>query len=182
MMSVVMAMGRRALFIHAMRLHVFVARIQALHGFQHARRAGLHRQMHVIAQRRIARRWRRRSGLHEIARMRGGEAHAPDARDAARLDPAAWRNPSRPATGRDSCSRSAPAVEFRCSPMRASCARFGDHRCAGAAALRPARERHHAIGAGLVAAFDDGDVGAMRIVAARERGLEGVVGIEAQAR
>ena len=60
-------------------------------------------------------------------------------------------------------------------------ARFGHHAFAGAAALRPARERHHAIGAGFVAAFDDGDVGAVRIVAARERRIEGFVGIEAQA-
>ena len=58
---------------------------------------------------------------------------------------------------------------------------FFHHAGAGAAALRPAGERHHAIGAALVAAFDDRDVGAMRIVAARERRVEGFVGIEAEA-
>ena len=87
--------------------HVLVARVEPLHSLEHARRSGLHRQMHVIAQRRIL-----VDGvddlLHEIARMRGGEAHAADARNLGPRGRAAWRNPSRPATDRDSCSRSGP--------------------------------------------------------------------------
>jgi hypothetical protein len=45
----------------------------------------------------------------------------------------------------------------------------------------PRVKGHHAIGAGFVAAFDDGDVSAVRIVAAGERRLESVFGIQAQA-
>ena len=41
--------------------------------------------------------------------------------------------------------------------------------------------RHHAVGAGVVAAFDDGDVGADGIVAAGDFGLECLVGIEIEA-
>src|SRR5207253_3645420 len=48
----------------------------------------------------------------------------------------------------------------------------------GAAALRAARERHHAVGAGFVAAFDDRDVRAVRIIAGGERSIEGFFGIE----
>ena len=66
--------------------------------------------------------------------------------------------------------------------MRASSRASSHHAGAGAAALRPARERHHAIGAALVAAFDDRDVGAVRIVAARERRVESLVGVQAQTR
>ena len=81
MMSVVMAIGRRVLFIQAIRCMVLCRRVEPLHGLQHSRRAGLHRQMHVIAQR-----WifvdRVHNLLHEIARMGGREPHAPDARHA----------------------------------------------------------------------------------------------------
>src|SRR6185369_15169366 len=45
---------------------------------------------------------------------------------------------------------------------------FGDHRSTGAASLRAAREGHHAVRAGLVAALDDRNVGPMRIVPTRE--------------
>ncbi len=60
-------------------------------------------------------------------------------------------------------------------------ARFVHHALAGAAALRPAREGHHAIGARLIASLDDGDVGPVGVVAAGERRVEGFVRIEAQA-
>src|SRR5437016_4975172 len=66
--------------------------------------------------------------------------------------------------------------------VRDQLSRFGQSRRGGAAALRTASERHYAVRAGFVAALDDGDVGAMRIVAAGERRLERVFGIEAQAR
>src|SRR5208283_1994680 len=64
--------------------------------------------------------------------------------------------------------------------FRGQSAGFFHHTLAGAAALRAARERHHAVGATLVAAFDDGDVSAVRIVAAGEGRVEGRVGIQAQ--
>src|SRR6202011_1395506 len=50
------------------------------------------------------------------------------------------------------------------------------------ASLRSPRERNHAVCARFVAAFNDGDVRTVRIVAPREWGLEGLVGIETQAR
>ena len=46
-----------------------------------------------------------------------------------------------------------------------------------AAALLAARVRHHAVGAELVAAFDDGDVAAVGVLAGGELGLEGLVGL-----
>ncbi len=49
-----------------------------------------------------------------------------------------------------------------------------------AAAFRAARERNYAVGAGLVAALNDGDVGPVRIVAARKRRIECLVRIQAQ--
>ena len=58
---------------------ILVARVSAPHGTQNARRAGLHRQMNVIAER-----GNFVDGIDdlavEIVRMRGGEAHAADAR------------------------------------------------------------------------------------------------------
>ena len=45
------------------------------------------------------------------------------------------------------------------------------------ATLLAARVRHHAIGAELIAAFDDGDVSTMRITARCEVGFEGLVGV-----
>ena len=83
MMSVVMRILPLRVLHPVDAAHVLVARVQPLHRRQHAGRAGLHRQMHVIAEHRI-----RVHGvddlLHEIARMRGGEAHAADARDLGR--------------------------------------------------------------------------------------------------
>ena len=54
-------------------------------------------------------------------------------------------------------------------------------RCARAAALRPARERHDAIGARLVAALDDRQIGAKWIVAPRNFRFKGRVGVGVQA-
>lgn len=51
---------------------------------------------------------------------------------------------------------------------------------AGAAPFLSPSERHHAISAGLVAPFHDGDEGAEGVVAPGERRFEGVLGIEAQ--
>ena len=54
---------------------------------------------------------------------------------------------------------------------------FVEHRLRSAAALFAAGVRHHAVGAKLVAAFDDGDVSAMGIGAGGEFGFEGLVGL-----
>ena len=61
-------------------------------------------------------------------------------------------------------------------------AHFRENRIAGAAAFGPARVRHHAIRAGIVAAFDDREIRAERIVAARDFSFECFVGIEVEAR
>ena len=45
---------------------------------------------------------------------------------------------------------------------------FGEHGVAGAAAFGAARVRDDAVGAGVIAAFDNGDVGAQAIIAASE--------------
>src|SRR5215471_5611649 len=47
-----------------------------------------------------------------------------------------------------------------------------EHRSRSAAPLLPASEWHHAVGAKLVAALDDGDVSAMRIRTRRVLGLK----------
>ncbi len=60
-------------------------------------------------------------------------------------------------------------------------ASFGEDGIARAAAFGPARVRHYAVGAGIVAAFDDGDVGAQKIIAARDFGFESFVGVEIEA-
>src|SRR5205814_450350 len=52
---------------------------------------------------------------------------------------------------------------------------------AGPAALPTARKRYHTVRTGFVATLDDGDVSAMRIVAACERSVEGLGGIQTQA-
>ena len=49
MISVVIAMFRGDAFIHSMRAHVLVPRVQPLHPLEHAGGARLHRQMHVVA-------------------------------------------------------------------------------------------------------------------------------------
>ncbi len=53
---------------------------------------------------------------------------------------------------------------------------FGEHRVGGAAAFFSAGEGDDAVGAEFVAAFDDGDVSAMRIGAGGEFGFETFVG------
>src|SRR5205823_3236428 len=55
--------------------------------------------------------------------------------------------------------------------------RFGQHGIRGPAALLAARERNYAIGAELVAAFNNGDIAPVRIAAGREFGLEALVGL-----
>src|SRR5205823_5296803 len=54
---------------------------------------------------------------------------------------------------------------------------FLEHRMGGTAALFTAGVRHDTEGAEFVAAFDDGDVSALRIAAGGELGLESLVGL-----
>ncbi len=58
--------------------------------------------------------------------------------------------------------------------------RFSHDTFAGAAALGPAGEWDNTIGAGLVAALNDGYVGAVRIVPASKRSVKSLIGIETQ--
>src|SRR5580658_6363673 len=90
--------------------------------------------------------------LDEIARVRGGEADAADAGDLADV---VEQRREVPGGGR----RIAVAVHVLAEQLnfgvagRGDLPGFGDYRSAGAAALRPASERDHAVGAGFVAAF-----------------------------
>jgi VWFA-related protein len=159
--------------------HVLVARIEAQHGFEHAGRSRLHRQMHVIAQIRVGID-RIHDGFHEIARMRSGEANAPDAADRAHAIEQRGEIPS-------GGGGIAVAVDVLPQQLYFGVAgigeafRFFHYAGAGAAALRPAGERDDAIGATLIASLNDRYISAMRIVTAREWRIEGLVGVEAQA-
>ena len=53
--------------------------------------------------------------------------------------------------------------------------RFFEHGSRSPAALLAPRVRHHAVGAELVAALDDGDVAAVRVLPRRELGFERLV-------
>ena len=55
--------------------------------------------------------------------------------------------------------------------------RFGQHRIRPTAALFASGIRHYAVGAEFVAAFDDGDVTAIRVLTSGEFGFEGLVGL-----
>src|SRR5581483_7840396 len=59
--------------------------------------------------------------------------------------------------------------------------RFPKNAVARAAALRSAGHWNYAVGAGFIAAFNDGDIRAMGIVTARKGRIESFIGIEAQA-
>ncbi len=60
-------------------------------------------------------------------------------------------------------------------------ARFREYGMAGAAAFGTSCVRHDTVGTGVVASFDDGDVGAEEIVAPGHLRLEGFIGIEVEA-
>src|SRR5215472_6304576 len=134
--------------------------------------------MHVIAKHRVLVH-RVDDSLHEIARVRSGVAHAPHAGN---LRYARQQSREIPARGRGvavAVDVLAQQLNFGVTFLSQTAGLRHDAR-ARAAALRPAREGHYAIGARFVATFDDSDIGAMRIVATRERRIEGFLGIEAQ--
>ncbi len=111
----------------------------------------------------------------EVARVAGGEAHAPDAGHLA--------NGSQQLGEAQLPFRVAIAVHVLAQQLNLGVAqvgdapRLGEHRGRTAAALLAARVRDDAVGAELVAAFDDGDVAAVGILARGELGLEGLVGL-----
>src|ERR1700693_5431128 len=92
----------------------------------------------------------------EITRVRGGEAYTPDAIDLAH---GTQQTCEIPAGGRRiaiAVDVLAEELDFEITLLR-QIARFFQHAVARAAALRAACKRNHAIRAGFVAAFDDGD-------------------------
>ena len=130
--------------------------------------------MHVVAERRVRHRWLRRC---PCVKSRGCEV--------------VKRTRRIPATSPTAASNSAKDF-FPADPVRVHvlpeqldvgearvghAPRFRQHRIRSPAALFAARERNHAVGAELVAAFDDGDVSAMRIAARGEFGFKGLVGL-----
>ena len=174
MMSVVRLMSRLARFHPRDAFEVLLAGVEALHGVEHARGAALHGQVHVVAKGRYG-----VDGVHdvaaEVARVRSGEAHAADA----------WNFADR---GQQFGERLLPCrilvgihvlaeqLNFGVAEI-GHLAGFGEHGVGCAAALFAAREGHHAVGAELVAAFDDGDVAAVRVGARGEFGFEALVGL-----
>jgi hypothetical protein len=117
--------------------------------------------------------------LAEVARVRRGETHAADTGDAGGGDEqfgechGARRGI---AIGIDGL---AEELEFGVAE-RGELADFAKDRVAGAAALGAARIGDDAVGAGLVTAFDDGEVGAEGIIAAGDFSLEGFIGVDVE--
>src|SRR6202140_1353164 len=111
----------------------------------------------------------------EVAGMRGGKANPPDSRNLAHR-------------GQQFCERPLPCwivvgiyvlaqqLDFRITEIH-HLLRLGENRFRRPAPLFPTSERYDAVGAELVAAFDDGDVSAMRIGARGELSLETLIGL-----
>ncbi len=142
-------------------------------------RSGLHRQMEVVADRRYF-----VDRLDEVAReivgMRGGEANAADATDAGNRAQQVDKFPPprrRIAVG---IHRLPEQLNFGVAGI-GEAARFGQHGIGRAAALWAPGVRNNAVGAGVVAAFDNRDIGANRIVAAGNFGLKSFIRIEIEA-
>ena len=140
-MSVVIAMGTGGGFHPGNTLHVFVARVEPLHGLQDAGGTGLHGKMHMIAQRRIGID-RVDNRLRKVPGMRCGKAHTADAGDAAHL---VQQRGKIPACGRGiavAVHVLANELDLRISGIGELC-RFANHRGAGAASLGATRERDY---------------------------------------
>src|SRR4029077_1734643 len=112
--------------------------------------------------------------------MRSRKADAPDAVDFADATQHARKIPAGRRRVAITIDVLAEQLDFGIAYAR-QFARFLENALTCAATLRTSREGHHAIGAGFVAALDDGDVGAVRIVAAREGRVERFLGGQAQA-
>src|ERR1035437_81722 len=113
--------------------------------------------------------------LREIPRMGGGKADAADARQL----------PDGSQQFGESLFAGGITVRIHVLPEQLNvgvagvghAGGFAKHRLRGAAALFATSVRHHAIGAELIAAFNDGDVSPMRVGAGGELGLESLVGL-----
>src|SRR6185437_6972000 len=161
-------------------LEVLVARVGAAHGAKHVGGTGLHRQVNVLA--------KLRNGVNrlddlamEIVGMRGGEA---DAANAGNGRNRAQERDKIEARGRGiavGIHRLPQQLNFGVAGF-GEAARVRQHRGARAAAFRAAGARHNAIGAGVIASFDDREIRAKGIIAPRDFGFEGFVGIEIEAR
>src|ERR1019366_1041293 len=132
--------------------------------------------MHMVAQR-----WNRIDRINyifgEITRMRGGETHAPNASDLP--------------DGREQLRERHPArwiaIRVYVLPEQLDLGearvghppRLGQDGRRSSAAFLTAGVRHHAVCTELVAAFDDGDVSAMRVCPRRELSVERLLSLPA---
>ena len=142
-------------------LEIFFAGVSAQHFAQHAGGTGLHRQVHVVAERRNV--VNRRDDLAvKIIGMRSGEAHAANSRNGG---DGAQQVHKIPLTRRGIAIRIhglAEQLDLGVASI-GEAARFGEHSLAGAAAFRSPGVRDDAVGAGVIATFDNGDVGTQAI-------------------
>ena len=155
-------------------LEVPVAGVLAGHHLEDAGGAGLDGQVDVVAEGR-----RGVDGVDdvagEVARVAGGEADAADAGDLADGGEQFGEGPLP--------FRIAVAVDVLAEELDLGVAEVGDAAGffedggGGAAALLAAGVGDDAVGAEFVAAFDDGDVAAVGVLAGGELGLEGLVGL-----
>jgi hypothetical protein len=130
--------------------------------------------MHVVAERR-ERINRVDDVLAEVPWMRGGKANPADAR----------QFPDGSQQFRKSLFAGRVVVRIHVLPEQLNvgvasvghAGGFAKHRLRGAAALFAASVGHDAIGAELIAAFNDGDISPMRVGARGELGLERLVGL-----
>src|SRR5882672_5077801 len=159
---------------------IFIASVGALHRAEYAGRAGLHGQMNVIADFLVA-----LDGLNDvrakIARVRGGEADAAHARHfSGSLEESGEFHFAGRRIG-VGIHGLAEELHFGVAE-RGELAQFAKDRIAGAAALRATGVWNDAVRTGLVAAFDDGEISAPGIVAAREFGFKRFVGVGIETR
>jgi len=155
-------------------LEVPVAGVFTLHGLEYGGAAGLDGEMDVVAE--------GRNGVDdvddiagEIAGMRGGKA---DALDAVDLTDRGEKLREGAFAGWIPVAIDVLAEELDfCEARLSDSLGFGEDRGAGAAALFAARVGDDAVGAELIAAFDDRDVAAVGVGAGGELGIEGLIGL-----
>src|SRR5271165_5749786 len=160
-------------------LEIFLSGIGPRHGPQNLRRARLYRQVHVLAEF-----WLRIHGGDDVgskvARVRCGVTHAANPRD--------FRDRQQQ-FGKFQLAGRGVGVGIHGLTQQLDLGvtqvgelpHFAQNSIAGAAAFRAAGKGHDAVGAGFVAAFDDGEKGAKRIVAAGDFGLKSLVGVIVEA-
>ena len=174
-MSVVMEMSRLADLIQAMRLQILLAGVLAIHGVQVP---VMIRSAREDARDRKASRMASMASTISRVKSRGCEV--------------VKRTRRMPVTSPTACKqfgkallaqRVAIGIHVLAKQLDIGIAKvrhlagFRQDRIRGAAALLAARVWDHAVGAKLVATFDDGDVSAMRIAAGGEFSLKGLVGL-----